>query len=553
MARIIPSDLAAIEYSDSHSGEIEILRRLQKELPDEFTVFHSLHWSNERPTYTVIGEIDFVIINQSGSILVIEQKNGLLEETEEGLVKRYGRSSKNVAGQVHRSINNIQQKLKSYHGHSARYEIDYLLLLPDYKVVRMNAAGLDPSRVVDQPAIGELPARIEQLLGKGSQTDPGFTQSVINFFNQSFEVVPAVSSYVTTQEKNYTRMLEGLGDVIDNLEFSPFRLRVLGTAGSGKSQLTMRFFQQALDDGKRPLLLCFNRPLADRLQEIAGDQASVNTFHGFCARVAEESGINLDYSRTREPGFWRGLLDEIYGVDIAVEDRYDCLIVDEGQDFEEEWYEILKCFLTDSASVLWLEDPLQNLQGKEPVPLDDFVTYRETANFRTPAIIGNFIKKTLDVSFIQKNPLPGLGVAVHEYDDNNEQAKIVAHRISELQRTGFKPEEIVVVSCLGQQNTFFSGMDRIGQYTLRKYTGAYDEEGKQKYTEGKIYCETIFRFKGQQAPAIIVVDIHEGLKQNDWAKRILYCAMTRATVRLELLVDSKSEWAEVLNDVSRDG
>ncbi len=103
MARIIPSDLAAIEYSNSHSGEIEILRRLQKELPNEFTVFHSLHWSNERPSYTVIGEIDFVIINQSGSILIIEQKNGVLEETEEGLVKHYGRSSKNVAGQVHRS------------------------------------------------------------------------------------------------------------------------------------------------------------------------------------------------------------------------------------------------------------------------------------------------------------------------------------------------------------------------------------------------------------------------------------------------------------------
>ena len=113
MARIIPSDLAAIEYSDSHSGEIEILRRLQNELPNEFTVFHSLHWSNERPNYTVIGEIDFVIVNQSGSMLVIEQKNGVLEETEEGLVKRYGRRSKNVAGQVHRSINNIQQKQRA--------------------------------------------------------------------------------------------------------------------------------------------------------------------------------------------------------------------------------------------------------------------------------------------------------------------------------------------------------------------------------------------------------------------------------------------------------
>jgi hypothetical protein len=544
MARIIPSDLAAIEYSNSHSGEIEILRRLQKELPNEFTVFHSLHWSNERPSYTVIGEIDFVIINQSGSILVIEQKNGVLDETAEGLVKRYGRDSKNVAGQVHRSINNIQQKLKNYHGGSARYEIDYMILLPDYKVVRMNAAGIDPSRVVDQSAIGELAARIEKLLGKGSHIDPAFTQSVINFFNQSFEVVPAVSTYVTTQKKNYTRMLEGLGDVIDSLEFSPFRLRVLGTAGSGKSQLTMRFYQQALSEGKRVLLLCYNRPLADRLQTIAGEHESVDSFHGFCARVAERAGIDLDYSKT---DFWSGLLDEIYTVDVADEDRYDCLIVDEGQDFEEEWYEILKCFLTDSAAVLWLEDPLQNLQGKEAVPLVDFVTYREAANFRTPTVIASFAKKSLGVSFKQKNPLPGLGVSVHEYEHDNEQEKIVAHRINDLQRIGFKLDEIVVVSCHGKQKAAFRDLDRVGQYTLRKSTADYDENRQQIYTDGQIYFETIYRFKGQQAPAIIVTDIHAGMGDNDWARRLLYCAMTRATVRLELIVSKGSYWGEVFS------
>ena len=191
---------------------------------------------------------------------------------------------------------------------------------------------------------------------EAEMNNPGVMSDMKNFIklNKDYkDLQPIVNAYM--EYKN----------VIDNLEFSPFRLRVLGTAGSGKSQLTMRFFQQALDGGMRPLLLCFNRPLADRLQDIAGDQASVNSFHGFCTRVAEEAGVDLDYSRVHETGFWRGLLDEIYGVDVADEDRYDCLIVDEGQDFEEEWYEILKCFLTDSASVLWLEDPLQNLFGSK--------------------------------------------------------------------------------------------------------------------------------------------------------------------------------------------
>ena len=103
--------------------------------------------------------------------------------------------------------------------------------------------------------------------------------------------------------------------MIDNLEFSPFRLRVLGTAGSGKSQLTMRFYQQALNDGKRVLLLCFNRPLADRLQTIAGEYESVDSFHGFCARIAERAGIDLDaILQSAKPRYCDRATTDHYGV-----------------------------------------------------------------------------------------------------------------------------------------------------------------------------------------------------------------------------------------------
>ena len=549
MARIIPSDYTALEYSNSHEGELETLRRLQKELPNDYTVFHSLHWSNERPRYSIFGEIDFVVVNKAGHILVIEQKNGALEESEEGLIKVYGRDRKNVAGQVHRQVNNIQDKLKKYHGGTKGIEIDYLVYLPDYRVVRLNAAGLDKSRVVDQSQMGDLAKIIEQQLGPGSDSDPGFSRSIQNFFRQSLEVVPAVSTYITSQEKSYTRMLAGLGDVIDNIEFSPFRLRVIGTAGSGKSQLTMRFFQRALARGKRPLLLCFNRALADRLQQIAEDETNVNSFHGFCTRVAEQAGIAIDYSKVSEPGFWQSVLDNVLEVEVTEDDKYDCLIVDEGQDFEQDWYERLELFLNAGAEVLWLEDPLQNLLNRSPVELDGFVTYRETANFRSPTSISKFIKAALDVDFVQRNTLPGLGAAVHTYEQDMDQAAMVAHRVTDLMRIGFKPEEIVVISCRGQQAATLKGLEKVGNYRLRQFLGEYTEEGRQAFSDGQIYFDTIFRFKGQQAPVIIVTDIHKDMKVNDWAKRILYCAMTRATVRLELLVDQESPWSEKLQSV----
>lgn len=44
---------------------------------------------------------------------------------------------------------------------------------------------------------------------------------------------------------------------------APFRLRFTGAAGSGKSLVARHFFARAASEGKRVLLTCYNRPLAE--------------------------------------------------------------------------------------------------------------------------------------------------------------------------------------------------------------------------------------------------------------------------------------------------
>ena len=79
------------------------------------------------------------------------------------------------------------------------------------------------------------------------------------------------------------------------------------------------------------------------------------------------------------------------GEEIPEEGRFDALIVDEGQDFEAEWFEILRLFLKEGASILWLEDPDQNLQDKPPVAMEGFVRYCSLVNYRSPESIARFI------------------------------------------------------------------------------------------------------------------------------------------------------------------
>ena len=173
MAYIVPSDISQLALSGGKSLELDTLRDLKAKLPADYTVFHGVHWSREYKGHTVYGEVDFVVVNRSGDVLLIEQKNGSLEETGEGLVKLYESGPKNVGEQVHRSLDNIRDKFKWVHGSGSRLELDYLIFCPDYRVVDLNAAALDRSRIVDAGIRGRLSERIEVILGQGNPADNG--------------------------------------------------------------------------------------------------------------------------------------------------------------------------------------------------------------------------------------------------------------------------------------------------------------------------------------------------------------------------------------------
>ena len=543
MAYIVPSDLSRLSLSGAQNAELKALQMLKAELPNDFTIFHGVHWSREYEAWTHFGEIDFVVLNRSGEVLFIEQKNGGLEETDEGLVKRYGTDEKNVAQQVHRSIDKVREKFNWLNGKSRSLVVDYLIYCPDYQVKQVNAAGLNAERIVDAAAKDGLSERIQTLLGPGTETRDGWYEKVEDFFYQTFDLVPDIHTHIGSQEKQFVRQSGALADILTNLEMEPFRLKISGAAGSGKSLFARRFLDREVSENRRVLLICYNRPLADRIRESVGDTGKVSTFYGFCDEFLQSLGQRLDFSSmTTDPGFWQRVQEQVLVQEIGEESKYDTLIVDEGQDFEQEWFEIIQLFLREGANILWLEDGDQNLQDKPPVSLDGFVRYSSKINYRSPESIARFIKTTLPIPFEQGNDLPGLGVAVHGYIDADEQPKIVGKIVQQLMRHGFTRDDIVVITCRGAQSSVFSQCDQVGGVGLRHFTGEYDEDGRQVMTEGHLMFDSVYRFKGQEAPAVILVDIDPNTEYLTRAERILFCGMTRATVRLELVVNSENEY-----------
>lgn len=539
MAHIVPSDISRLALSGAHGPEIETLRDLKSSLSNDYTVFHGVHWTREYHGWTHFGEIDFVVLNRSGDLLFIEQKNGVLSEGVDGLSKSYQDSSKDPVGQVHRSIDKVREKFQWQHGKKRALQVDYLVYLPDYRVRDLNAAGLDASRIVDAEHSDSVSSRIKELLGPGLTPADGWYEKVHEFFCQTFQVVPDIQAHRESHERTFVRQVGPVAAVLANLEMEPFLLRFTGTAGSGKSLVARHFFARTSDEGKRVLLTCFNRPLAQRFRNRVPRGGYVDTFHGLCVEFLKSRGQEPDFSQVgKDPNFWRKILELVTAEQIPKEWIFDALVVDEGQDFEQEWLEILTLFLREEADILWLEDPEQNLHGKPSVITKGFVGYRCRVNYRSPVSIARFIHNTLPFEFEFGNDLPGLGVGVLRYENPDEQPKAVARIVQDLIRRGFSHDDIVILTCRGVQNSVFSELEQVGGIKLRRFTGDYDTESNQVWTNGQITFDSIYRFKGQEAPAVVLVDVDPRADRLDQEERLLYCGMTRATVRLDIIVQA---------------
>lgn len=499
------------------------------------------------------GEVDFVVVNRSGELLLIEQKNGTVEQVGGRLIKNYGHgSSKNVGFQIRRSVDVFKERLKSSSGPGLNPPIDYLVYLPDYRLVSASSSEIQNDRIIDAAKDSvkstSLEARIQACLGPGKESDAPTAGKIHAFLEQSFEVVPDIHAHEIAGERSFARLGGTLVKFVDSIEMSPLRLRISGTAGCGKSLLALRAYRQAVTSGRHPLLVCFNRPLADSLAAAAGPGGMVTTWHALCARFLEDSGQKLDFSRMSDLNFWKDVESKVIAETIPENWTFDTIIVDEGQDFENEWYQILRLFARGEPDILWLEDDSQNVYGKPSVTLPGFVRLNILDNYRTPVSIARFIQRLLPFQFDIASEMPGLGVNTTATNGVEDERGKLIKILSDLRKMGFGNDDIVLLSAVGHKRSSHVDINTLGTFGLRKFTG-YDNAGKQLYTPGNIVFDTVFRFKGQQAPAIVLFDI-EGAETDPRLQRILFTAMTRATVRLEIVIPKNGHWLSLMRSAA---
>ena len=540
MATILPTAWKSTSATGAGARQIATLTEFDRRLPDDVIVFHGVHWSRPEQGLGSLGDVDFVLISPAGRILLIEQKTGLLAETTDGLVKRYRGSHRRVRIEVDRTVDTLNKRLASVlRGDPPA--INYLLYCPDYAVRDRATAGLDTDQIVDSSQRAVLCDRVTQLLGE-QPADPDRVRRLRRFFSNELELVPDASALVGQANALVTRMSDGLATWAQRFEVTPPRLRVIATAGSGKTQLALALLAGANDQGRRAMYICFNRPLADHIRATAPANVEVFNYHQWCQQRLRDAGQSVSFDGGNS---FEQIEQASLALPVQPGEQVDLLIIDEGQDFSAGWRDdVLRLAgsAADSpASVWWLEDPMQDLYGREPASPSEWPRLRAQVNYRSPRAVVNWVNRVLALSepVVGAGPVQGVEPELLSYRNDEELVGQTKAAITMALRAGFRREDIAIITFAGRARSVLHPLDALGPNQLRKFSGKYDLFGEPEIVDGELLLDTVFRFKGQSAPAVILTEVAFA-ELDDNAKRRLFVGVTRASLHVYLVCAERS-------------
>lgn len=519
--------------------ETEVLQALESGLPNDWDIFHNVDWTSVFSGRPHIGEVDIALVSPGGFLLLVEVKAGAVVEEAERLVKRYGaggEEAKDIGAQLRRNHSAVLARLKDAGLRDIR--VGTLLVLPDHRLAAPVLAHA-PEGLVDAATYDELCSRVLRL-SPWQSAAPGLRERLLQFLANRFDIVSDVSSRIGQVQRASAALASGLATWVPAVHHPSGLYVVQGTAGSGKTQLALRLLQRAGKVARRSAYVCFNRPLADHMARLAPVASVVTTFHEL---VVEHARRKKDEPDFESPGVHDALAAAFVEDAATLEPRWDLLIVDEHQDFEADWARALLQLLRPEGEAYVMGDAAQQLYPRDEFELGDAVVIRCMDNFRSPRSVVDTINllRLTEAPVVARSAFQGSVPGFHSYPPNGEGAGEALRRCLEgLLREGVTPNQIAVLTFAGMQHSAVFQSEQLAGMRCKRFQGRYDRAGNPLWSEGELLVETLYRFKGQCAPVVVLceVDFEQfGPKE----ARKLFVGLTRAQFRLECVLSERAE------------
>jgi hypothetical protein len=348
---------------------------------------------------------------------------------------------------------------------------------------------------------------------------------------------------------------------------------VHGPAGSGKTMLLIYravHLQAAARPDKPILVLCYNKALADRIDEIlrlkgVGPSVQVRTFHSWASELVRTYQLGRVNHLQGDEFFEAvaGLACDGIAASRVPQGQYTALLIDEAHDLADDWIAAaVKMVDPVTKSLLVLYDDAQSIYQKKRRKLS-FAKLGVEARGRTEILKINYRNTREVLALALECARPILQARELADDDNvplvvpdsggrsgpvpvlrrfgNVQAELRAmvEKVNELRAEARRLRDIVVI---GRQ-----------WWPLEKLRGLLVDAGipavltKERNREEKhddaVTLTTLHSSKGLEFPVVLLVTLQLlDAREEQFAEeiRLLYVGMTRATHELHLSASSPS-------------
>lgn len=553
MAIMIPGMETKEDFNFS-GGEL-LLYELLQQLPDDYYVFHSTHWNEQRRRneysarkYVQWGEADFTIFHPSYGFIVFEVKDGLISfSRERGWIQtnRSNGTDKTIdpMDQAERSKYYFLDRIKARFGGQSPYTFCSAVWFTAGD--RANIEGNLPlnykeeivlwSNDLQSVAAAEMAIRRIYRFYDVRKVEPSeeMTSKVLDTLTPEFGVVQTMRSRTLAAKALFRRMTTEQMYLLDYLEEQE-EAAIHGVAGTGKTVLAVQK-AKSLAQTDRVLFLCFNRFLKTHLEETCPNSTNIS-FFTLDGLVGAFTGAFSQSPDERTDAISEFLMDW---------DEYELpfkhIVVDEGQDFADIHLQLLHDIAQAHHGDFYVfYDRNQFVQGlRYPEWLDKMdcrlVLSRNCRNTKEIAITSTR-PIGIDENRIRMRRESAVDGAIKPnlffIEDKSTLKEYLGRLIRKYISAGLAGTDIVVLSMKPEGKSILTEDDfRLpGSYMLTK----------DKNSNGILFT-TVRKFKGLEAMAVICIDIDSDTFGNDRNRNVFYVGTSRAMSYLDLITSTSPE------------
>jgi hypothetical protein len=519
-------------------SEVKFFNACKEQLSDKYHVFYSVRWYSTTNGVREDSECDFLIFNPDYGFLCIEVKGGTGMRVEDGVwylvthdgERKLKRSPHDQAEQSMRFFkkyfeDEVEAQFLGVYGCAVAY--------PNFSINASLSAGSPMETTIDLSAMSSLQKRLTEIFryfntqrsGATSFLSPDAQKKFISVVNKRIALSISAGALIQDKEREL-REINRMQDTIIDLLAHYNRVFIVGGAGTGKTWIGIKKIIRCVQGNGKALYLCYNRALAENVAEIIGDDGAE------CHNIDSFAFALLKGKATTAP--------EVNGCkeycnlisDVPNLQRFDLVVVDEGQDFTEDWAFCANLMVKDVGELYVFYDENQNIFKRsfgEKFYIDEppFVL---RYNIRNTANIYRYVQEQtcLGLDTIA-NQIEGVEPDYRKFTRKAQAVAFIDSIINKLvNREGVALQKIVILSNRKKENSILCEITSVGGHSIN--------ENYALLIPDSIKFRTIQGFKGLESDVIIYINhTYKNAPKTESIRATLYTAQTRARFYLYIL------------------